>query len=54
MPQDPDELTPYGSDVLRIKCPHCGEVNEFAWFAEIEAFACNYCEQPVEVEKRKQ
>jgi endogenous inhibitor of DNA gyrase (YacG/DUF329 family) len=42
------------SGILKVRCPHCGEVVDFPEFASIDVFICPYCEESVEVEEPRQ
>jgi uncharacterized protein (DUF983 family) len=39
------------SGILTVRCPHCGEVNEFPDWSSMEMFICDFCGEPVEVEE---
>jgi uncharacterized protein (DUF983 family) len=44
-------LADRSSGILRVKCPHCGTLNEFPGFNQVDVFICSRCGEPVEVKE---
>lgn len=50
----PKAIASRRGDILRVRCPHCGYLNEFPGFVEVYVFPCHDCEEPVAVTERVQ
>jgi phage FluMu protein Com len=40
--------------VPSVKCPHCGEINEFPGFDAVDVFVCFHCDELVEIGESKE
>jgi DNA-directed RNA polymerase subunit RPC12/RpoP len=44
-----DGVANRSSGMLKVRCPHCGHVNEFPGWSEMFVFVCDQCGDPVNV-----